>query len=340
MELASLLRPLGVVAGPAAVLALVLLVGGLVTAGEDGLDTSPLATASSALLLVALLGIGATAVAALARLRGGRPGVAGAAIAVVGTVLVAGGGWAALFVLPALAAEAPEVLETGLAERRRRLHRVLRRLHRGLGVDRRGADPGARWCRPGWACWSRSAARWRSCRPRRRSGCWSSASPRACWPAGWRRPRPSAAPRSPPDRRIRAPPRTLLTGAWVGRTVDPLGHEAAGGRHDPSEARPLLLGCFLAVPLAACAGTPSVDETAAEAGISSAQGDGGGGSSSTDSADSGDGSGTDEGLRGETRVGRAATPTPTPAAVAVAVAVAVAAIRGRPATWRSSRSAA
>jgi len=114
MELASLLRPVGVVAGPAAVLALLLLVGGLVTAGEDGLDTSPLATASSALLLVALLGLGATAVSSLARLRDADRGVAGAAIAVVGTVLVAGGGWAALFVLPALAKQAPGVLDTGL----------------------------------------------------------------------------------------------------------------------------------------------------------------------------------------------------------------------------------
>ena len=114
MELASLLRPLGLVAGPAALAALVLLVVGLVTEGEAGLDTSPLATASSGLLLVALLGIGAVAVAALARMRdAGRP-VPGVALAVVGTVLVAGGAWAALFVLPALAAEAPEVLDRGL----------------------------------------------------------------------------------------------------------------------------------------------------------------------------------------------------------------------------------
>lgn len=114
MELASLLRPLGVVAGPAAVVALVLLVTGLVVEGEAGLETSPLVTASSGLLLVALLGIGAAAVAALARMRdAGRP-VPGIGIAVVGTVLVAGGGWAALFVLPALAAEAPEVLDAGL----------------------------------------------------------------------------------------------------------------------------------------------------------------------------------------------------------------------------------
>lgn len=114
MELASLVRPLGIVAGPAAVVALALLVAGLLTAGEADLETSPLATASSALLLVALLGIGATAIAALARLREAGRGVPGVAIAVVGTVLVAGGAWAALFVLPGLAAEAPGVLETGL----------------------------------------------------------------------------------------------------------------------------------------------------------------------------------------------------------------------------------
>ena len=38
----------------------------------------------------------------------------GPAIGIVGTVLVAGGAWAGLFVLPALAKEAPEVLELGL----------------------------------------------------------------------------------------------------------------------------------------------------------------------------------------------------------------------------------
>jgi hypothetical protein len=111
MELASLLRPLGIVAGPAAVLAFALFAGAMITAGEEGLDTSPLATASSALLLIALLGIGATALATLARLVAVGRRVPGVAVAVVGTVLVAGGTWAALFVMPAIAAEAPDVLD-------------------------------------------------------------------------------------------------------------------------------------------------------------------------------------------------------------------------------------
>jgi hypothetical protein len=114
MDIASLLRPLGMAAGPATVLALLLLVGALVTAGPGGPETSPLGTASSALLLVALLGLGAAAVAALARLREAGRGLPGVSVAVVGTVLVAGGGWAALFVLPALAKAAPGVLESGL----------------------------------------------------------------------------------------------------------------------------------------------------------------------------------------------------------------------------------
>jgi hypothetical protein len=115
VELASLVRPLALVAGPAAVLALGSFVAAMLIAGEDGLDAHPLATASSALLLVALLGVGAAAVAALARLREAGRGVPGSAIAVVGTVLVAGGTWAALFVMPAIAEAAPEVLDGELA---------------------------------------------------------------------------------------------------------------------------------------------------------------------------------------------------------------------------------
>jgi hypothetical protein len=114
MELASLLRPLGLAAGPAAVLGLGLMVAAVATAA-NGVDTSPLATASAALLLVALLGMAAAALAGLARVRATGHRAPGLALAAVGTVFVVGGGWAALFVLPAVAAEAPGVLETGLA---------------------------------------------------------------------------------------------------------------------------------------------------------------------------------------------------------------------------------
>jgi hypothetical protein len=114
MELASLLRPLGIVAGPAVVVAFGLFVVGLVTVGEDSLDGTVLATASSAATLVALFAIGAVALAALARLREAGRNVAGGAVAVVGSVLVAGGSWAALFVISALATEAPEALEADL----------------------------------------------------------------------------------------------------------------------------------------------------------------------------------------------------------------------------------
>jgi hypothetical protein len=114
MDLASLLRPLGVVAGPAAVVAFGLFIAGMVVHGEDALDGTLLATASSAAMLVTLVAIGAAALAALARLREADRGVAGGAVAVLGSVLVAGGSWAALFVISALATEAPEALEADL----------------------------------------------------------------------------------------------------------------------------------------------------------------------------------------------------------------------------------
>jgi hypothetical protein len=114
VELASILRPAALVAGPAAVVAAVLLVVGLVTVGDGEILTSPLVIASSSSLLVALLGVGAAALAVLTRLRVEGRGAAGPAIAAVGSVLVAGGTWATLFVQPALAARAPDVLEAGL----------------------------------------------------------------------------------------------------------------------------------------------------------------------------------------------------------------------------------
>ena len=114
MELAFFLRPFGLLAGPAAAVAAALLVAGLITVGDGEILTSPLVIAASSSLLIALLGVAAAALAVLARLRVEGRGAAGPAIAAVGTVLVAGGNWATLFVQPALAARAPEVLEAGL----------------------------------------------------------------------------------------------------------------------------------------------------------------------------------------------------------------------------------
>lgn len=114
MELMSFLRPLGLLAGPAAVVAAVLLVAGLITVGDGEILASPLVLVSSSSVLIVLLGIGAAAIAAMAWLRIEGRGAAGPAIAAVGSVLVAGGAWATLFVQPALAAKVPEVLEVGL----------------------------------------------------------------------------------------------------------------------------------------------------------------------------------------------------------------------------------
>jgi hypothetical protein len=103
-----LLRSLATLAAPLTVLALALVIAAGATAGS-AVESSPLAIASSALLFLAALGIGSAAVASFGRGRG----VAGPAIAVVGSVLVAGGQWAALFVLPALSSRAPNLLSSG-----------------------------------------------------------------------------------------------------------------------------------------------------------------------------------------------------------------------------------
>ena len=112
MNSSSFLRPLASAAAPLTVVAVGLVVAAGLTGG-DAVESSPFAIASTAVLLVALLGIGATAVLAFARLREGDRSGASPMVAVLGTVLVAGGQWAALFVLPALAAHAPQVLSSG-----------------------------------------------------------------------------------------------------------------------------------------------------------------------------------------------------------------------------------
>jgi hypothetical protein len=108
----SLLRSLATAAAPLTVVATGLVFAAVSTAGP-AVESSPFAVASSALLLVALLGIGAAAVLALGRLRDVGRATAVPVVAVVGTVLVAGGQWAALFVLPALSEHAPNLLASG-----------------------------------------------------------------------------------------------------------------------------------------------------------------------------------------------------------------------------------
>lgn len=112
MNPSSLLRSLATAAAPLTVVAMGLVVAAASTAGA-AVESSPFAVASTALLLVAVLGIGAAAVLALGRLRDAGRASAPAVVAVVGTVLVAGGQWAALFVLPALSEHAPNLLTSG-----------------------------------------------------------------------------------------------------------------------------------------------------------------------------------------------------------------------------------
>ncbi|NYJ05554.1 hypothetical protein [Petropleomorpha daqingensis] len=105
----SFLRPLGLAVAPLTVVSLGLAVVAGTTASGAAVEASPFAIASSALLLLALLGIAATGLAAVAA---GRTLVA-PGLAVLGAVLVAGGGWASLFVLPDLADRAPRLLSSG-----------------------------------------------------------------------------------------------------------------------------------------------------------------------------------------------------------------------------------
>jgi hypothetical protein len=108
----SILRSLATAAAPLTVAAFGLVLVAASTAGT-AVESSPFAIASSAVLLIALLGVGAAALLALGRLRQADRAIAPSVVALVGTVLVAGGQWAALFVLPALSERAPALLTSG-----------------------------------------------------------------------------------------------------------------------------------------------------------------------------------------------------------------------------------
>jgi hypothetical protein len=112
MNPSSILRSLAIAAAPLTVAAFGLVLVAASTAGT-AVESSPYAVASSALLLIALLGVGGAALLALGGLRQAGRGIAPTLVAVAGTVLVAGGQWAALFVLPALSVHAPTLLTSG-----------------------------------------------------------------------------------------------------------------------------------------------------------------------------------------------------------------------------------
>jgi hypothetical protein len=104
-------------AGPAAVAALVLFLAALVVHGDDvgAITRGPLGAVSNVLALASLLLVLCGLVAMVHRhapLRDGA-GSGAALLAGAGTVLVAGGAWAQLVLLPVLAVEAPRVANEG-----------------------------------------------------------------------------------------------------------------------------------------------------------------------------------------------------------------------------------
>lgn len=106
-------------AGPLAIVALVAFVASLVTTGgeEIALATSPLGIAASLAGLAALVAlvIGTSSLPASRPALGSGVGRVGWLIALVGTVLAAGGQWAQLFALPGIATAAPALLRDGIS---------------------------------------------------------------------------------------------------------------------------------------------------------------------------------------------------------------------------------
>ena len=104
--------------GPLAVAAVVSFIGSLAATGGDSLElaTSPFSIAASALGVTALIAltIGMFSVAADQPVLQAGAGRVGWLIALIGTVLVAGGQWAQLFVLPGLAGPAPDLATNGI----------------------------------------------------------------------------------------------------------------------------------------------------------------------------------------------------------------------------------
>ena len=103
--------------GPLAVLSLLVFALALVLSGGDelALAVSPIGVTSSLLGLVALIALvlGLVALASRPELQRGA-GAVGWTVAVIGTVLTAGGQWTQLFLLPGLAGPAPELAAGGI----------------------------------------------------------------------------------------------------------------------------------------------------------------------------------------------------------------------------------
>jgi hypothetical protein len=112
-------RPAFVLAGPAAIVSIVLVFAAAGSAGGDAVAMagSGLGIASSLTALVALVAM----VIGLAGLPSQAPtlrhgfGRIGWAVATIGTILTAGGYWSSLFVQPGLAHTAPDAVRHGLA---------------------------------------------------------------------------------------------------------------------------------------------------------------------------------------------------------------------------------
>lgn len=108
-------RQAGVLAGPAAVLAVVLFFAALGVTGDDpgALSRSPLGVASNsvALLSIVLLLLGLAHLASTSAALRSAPAAVVAAAA--GTLLMSGAAWTQLVVLPALATEAPRMADQG-----------------------------------------------------------------------------------------------------------------------------------------------------------------------------------------------------------------------------------
>ena len=114
----ALWRPAALAAGPIGLVALAAFIASVVRDGDDeiALITSELSIGASVagLACLALLTLGAAGLAGrISALRRGF-GLVASTVAVVGTVLGAGGQWAQLFVLPGLATVAPDVATNGL----------------------------------------------------------------------------------------------------------------------------------------------------------------------------------------------------------------------------------